>query len=126
VSGDGFAKSEKGYTSTSSAYRQNGSLLRGSRRHAPGPGPRQEGPGVCCVAGDPGRARLRGPEDATADDGLGAAGARGRRLRRARLLHGAPVHRRQVPLRAAACPTLDEIVGHFASKYSTQVFLVSL
>jgi hypothetical protein len=116
VSGDGFAKSEKGYTSTSSAYRQNGSLLRGSRRHAPGPGPRQEGPGVRCVAGDPGRARLRGPEDATADDGLGAAG----------LLHGAPVHRRQVPLRAAACPTLDEIVGHFASKYSTQVFLVSL
>jgi hypothetical protein len=83
VSGDGFAKSEKGYTSTSSAYRQNGSLLRGSRRHAPGPGPRQEGPGVRCVAGDPGRARLRGPEDATADDGLGAAGARGRRLRRA-------------------------------------------
>jgi hypothetical protein len=73
----------------------------GRRRGRHGPRPRPRDAGVHRVAGVRKRVLLPVPAADAAATRLGAAGARGRRLRRACLLHGAAIwlRRRPVPLR---------------------------
>jgi hypothetical protein len=74
----------------------DGAVLRRRRRDAAGAV--DDEPGLRRVAGVPGRGPLPGAQAAAEADGVGADGARRRRLRRARLLHGAAVPHRPVPL----------------------------
>ncbi|PVH47440.1 hypothetical protein PAHAL_4G064700 [Panicum hallii] len=78
---------------------RGGDPAPGPRRGRHGPRPRPGDAGARRVAGVPERALLRVPAPAAEAARLAAAGARGRRLRRAHLLRGPTLRRRPVPLR---------------------------